>query len=473
MQHQFAQKAIALTTLLFATASTVSAQATTPATTSWKPAWLTEVSISIREGYDNNIYGSGVDSVYYPGSFTGPIDGSVTATKEHGSFFNSITPKVAIDLAKLLDKESILKTLAFGYAPEFVTYHDAPSENYIAHRLTSTIAAKCDNLSFLLDEAFTFIDGDKYAPTYPGGYYSVYGYAPLRERREQWQDRTTATLTYDQESWFMRATGSLLAYNLKTVQMAVPTANASYLNFVDRYDINGGVDFGYKIATNLAVTVGYRVGHQYQEELSNAIDPYDQTASSDYQRLLLGVEGSPVKWLKMKVQAGPDFRDYNDNAPVRDSNPIAFYGEGSLTATPSKDDTIALNCRRWRWIGSTGKAPADESSYELSYKRQINSQWSSKLGFRAQSADYSCGESWSAGNHAQATAPTNFRNDWAYVLSAGVQYDVSSSLSLDVAYAATMGRNAQDRADLAASQLPTSTRQFNNQVVSMGAKYKF
>lgn len=473
MQNPLIQKAVAWTVLLLATVATVFAQTAPPAATPWKPVWLTEVSISIREGYDNNVYGSGVDSVFYPGTFTGPIDGSVTATKNHGSFFNSITPKVAIDLAKLLGKDSILKTLAFSYAPEFVTYHDAPSENNIAHRIGSTIAAKYDNLSFQLDEAFTYIDGDEYAPTYPGSYYSVYGYGPARERREQWQNRATATLTYDQEQWFVRATGSMLMYNLMTKQLAVPTANAGYLNFADRYDINGGVDFGYKLATNLAVTVGYRVGHQYQQELPDAIDPYHQSSSSDYHRLLLGVEGSPAKWLKLKVQAGPDFRDYNDNAPVRDSDPIAFFGEGSLTATASKDDTITFNCRRWRWMGSGGKTPADETSIDLGYKHKFNSQWSAKLGARAQSADYSCGESWSASNHAQATGVTNFRNDWLYTLSAGVQYDITKSISLDVAYAASMARNAQDRADLAASQLPTSKRQFNEQVVSMGAKYMF
>lgn len=482
MKTRFAVNAGAAATLLFASLTNAFAQATPSAAlataTPWKPVWLTEVSLGYRQGYDNNVFLSGVDPVFYPLTYLGPCVGSVTARRDHGSFFETISPKVAIDLAKLLGKDSILKTLSFGYAPDFVFYNDTPSENYIAHRLTSTIAAKCNDLSFQLDEAFTYIDGDKYGPTYPGSYYSVYGYAPLRERREQWQDRTTLTLTYDRPDWFFRPTGALLYYDLKTKQLAVPTANAGYMNFVDRYDINGGADFGYKIATNFALTVGYRIGHQYQQRLPAALDTgfspaaCGQSASSDYQRLLLGFEGSPSSWLTVKVQAGPDFRDYNANAPVRDTTPVAFYGEGSLTAKASKDDTLAFSCRRWRWVGSTGRAPSDESSIEFGYKHQFDSQWSTKLGFRANAADYSGGVSWKT-TPSPATAPTNLRNDWLYVISAGVQYDVTSSLSLDVAYAASMGRNEQDRADLAAAQLPVSKRQFNDQVVSMGAKYKF
>ena len=484
MINRFMWKSGALAILLSASTATVLAQTNAPTLQSAKPKWLTEASLSFREGYDNNVYGNGVDSRYYPGApfgppgpFNGPIAGSVLAEKNHGSFFEVLTPRIAIDLAKLQGSDDgVLRTFALSYAPEFYHYNDAASENNIAHKLGSTVIAQCHDLTLQLDEAFTYIDGEKEAPTFPGKYYSVYGYGAMRERREQWQDRTTLTLTYDQPTWFVRPTGSLLDYNLKTDQIAVPSANAAYLNFVDRYDINGGADFGYKVATNFALTVGYRAGYQYQQTLPYAIDHYGQTATSDYQRFLLGFEGSPLNWLKVKVQTGPDFRDYNSNAPVRDDNPITYYGEGSLVAAATKDDTITLAARRWRWVGSTGMVPSDESSYDLNYKHQIDSQWSTKLGFRAQSADYSCGETWTAGNHNPTTGQTNFRNDWLFTYAAGVQYDITTSLSLDVAYAVNLGRNEQDRADLyqlSGTQLPAIKRQFDDQIISMGAKYKF
>ena len=445
---------------------------------SWRPTWLTEVSLGFREGYDNNVYASGVARRYYPGSFVGPVAGSVQSLKNHGSFFEVVTPRVAADLAKLQGPDAALQSFALSYAPELYRYNDAPSENYIAHKFGATIAAVCHDFALQLDEGFTYIDGEKLAPTYPGKYYDPIGQGLTRERREQWQDRTALTLTYDQPDWFFRTTGSLLDYNLKTDQIAVPTAQAGYVNYVDRYDINGGADLGYKVLTNFAFTAGYRAGHQYQQKLPSAIDPYGQTSTADYQRFLLGFEGSPLNWLKLKVQAGPDFRNYNANAPVRDDNPVTFYGESSLTAKATKDDTISLGYRHWRWVSSTGMVPDDESTYELNYKHQFNSQWSARLGLRVQSADYSCGEAWASGLglHSPATALTNFKNQWDYTYSAGVQYDITTSLSLDLAYTAILGRNAQDRADLAlssGSQLPALKRQFDDQTVSLGAKYKF
>jgi opacity protein-like surface antigen len=441
-----------------------------------KSKWLTELSLGFREGFDNKVYASGVDWKYYPSSYQGPYPGSVTAEKNRGSFFETISPRVAVDPAKLLGDDSIWKQLAFSYAPDFVFYNDAPSESYSAHRLASTIAAKCDNVSYLLDEGCTYIDGDKFGPTYPGKYYSVPGQGILRERRKQWQDRTAASLTYDQESWFLRPTFSLLDYDLKTDQLNVPAKDAGYLNYVDRYDVNGGADVGYQVMKDFAVTMGYRAGYQYQQKLPLAVDPYGQSASSDYQRLLLGIEGKPLNWLTVKFQAGPDFRDYNAAAPVRDRNPVTFYGEGSLTAKASVDDTISFNYRQWRWVSSTGCSPDNESSYDLGYKHRFADQWSGKLGVRAQSADYSCGESWTSGNHNPVAALPYYKNDWLYVFSAGVQYDVTANLSLDIAYAASLGRNAQDAADLAkmsGNQLPALKRQFDDQVVSLGAKFKF
>ena len=100
------------------------------------------------------------------------------------------------------------------------------------------------------------------------------------------------------------------------------TTYSGYQNYVDRYDLNGGGDIGYKVVTNLAFTLGYRIGEQHQDTLSKSIDKYGQTSSSDYQRLLVGFEGKPFNWLAAKFQAGPDFRQYSDAAPVRNESPV-------------------------------------------------------------------------------------------------------------------------------------------------------
>jgi len=488
MTSRFSQKSRVWTLLLLATAANAWAQTNPPASlqtcaadkaTSGKPAWLTEASITVRGGYDNNVYASGCDGRFDPATYRGPIPGSVTATKNHGVFFEELTPKIAMDFAKMQGgqmEDNVVQKLTFSYAPDFFDYNGAPSEDYVAHRLASTVALKCNEWSFLLDEAFADIEGSKYAETFPGKYYSSWGHGIDRERRSQLQDRTAVALTYDQDSWFFRPTGSLLGYDLHTVKSNAPTSNAGYLNYVDRYDINGGADVGYKLDKELAVTLGYRVGKQYQQREPFAIDPFGQTSDSDYQRILLGIEGKITSWLSGKIQAGPDFRVYDDSAPVRRRDVIKYYGEGTLTAKVSKDDSIVFAYRQWEWVSSSGLVPIYDSRFDLSYKHQFTDQLAGKLGFCVQSSDYDSGESWSAANNDYRTAMHNYRNDWLYTPSAGVQYALTANINVDLAYSVMLGRNAQGDADLlqaTGSQLPASKREFDDQIVSLGVQYKF
>jgi len=155
---------------------------------------------------------------------------------------------------------------------------------------------------------------------------------------------------------------------------------AGYQNYVDRSDVNGGLDFGYKVTEDLAVTVGYRYGHQYQQAMPDTIDTltvHGQQAqsSADYQRLLLGVEGKPVKWLKVELQAGPDFRNYAANTethitPVNDKNPVKLYGEAALAAEVTANDSLAFKYKGYQWVSGTGTTPYFESSYDLTYRAQ-------------------------------------------------------------------------------------------------------
>ena len=84
---------------------------------------------------------------------------------------------------------------------------------------------------------------------------------------------------------FIRPTASLLYYDMMTQLHDV----TGYLNYASRYDVNVVADFGYRVKAQLPITLGYRYGHQYQEQFS--FSPYSW--SSDYQRALLGIEGNP------------------------------------------------------------------------------------------------------------------------------------------------------------------------------------
>jgi hypothetical protein len=417
-----------------------------------KPAWLTEISLGIKEGYDDNVYMSGVGKKFLPATYTVPA-GSVAALKDRGSWVTTVSPKVAMDFAPVLGNKN-LQSASFVYAPDLVRYHDQSTEDYDAQRFTTTIKAKVEPFSLNFNNSFVYIDGSDFGPVYPGALLSAWNTVAPRERREQIQDRANPVIQYDQDTWFIRASASLLYYDLMTTLTNV----TGYQNYVDRYDVNGGVDLGYKIKPQLAVTFGYRYGHQYQQKLSFSPD----SSSSDYERLLLGIEGKPWKWLDVKIQGGPDFRNYEPDTathitPVRNDNVTTYYGEAVIVAKPSTVDTVTFKYRGFQWVSCLGKVPYFDSYYDLGYNRKLTTKLALDLGTRLGTADYTVGN----------LAPSDHRNDWQYTLSAGLGYAVNANLSLNAAYSLDLGRNAQDNIT------NPQTREYDHQLLSLGAKYGF
>ena len=415
-----------------------------------RPAWLTDLSVGVRQSYDDNVFLSGADDKYLPKPYTVP-PGSVVALKDMSSWVTTVSPKIAVNLAPLLDWQNI-EVLSFSYTPEFANYYDTPSENNNAHRFGTAIKGRAGAFSLAWENNLAYIDGDTVAPTYPGALLSAIGIAPPRERREQIQDRSTVTLRYDADRWFIRPTASLLYYDMKTDLINV----TGYQNYCDRYDLNGGADFGYKLTPKTAVTLGYRYGHQYQEQFS--FSPY--SSPSDYQRLLVGFEGTPWKWLEVKLLAGPDFRDYPGDTPTRitpvtDRTPVKYYGEGAITAKVTAKDTLAFKCKQFQWVSSLGKVPYYDSMFDLGYRRAVTTRLNVDVGARAWSADYN------SGNLSTCT-----RNDWQYTLMAGVTYAFSTHVSANLAYSLDLGRNAQD------GIANPETREYDRNLASIGLLLK-
>ena len=395
-------------------------------TTTWqKPAWLSDLSFGLKESFDNNVYYSDVPPKDLP-AYAVPA-GSVAALRDQASWITTISPKIGVNFASLIPNHEWLPVASLAYAPDYALYHDLPTESYYAHRFLAAAKVKAGAFTLGVDENLAYIDGSDMAAVYPGGFISAYNTGAARERRQQIQNRSTVTLRYDLDRWFLRPTMSLLDYNLLTRQLNV----TGYQNYASRYDVNGGADIGYQVRTNLAVTVGYRYGDQYQEQFS--FSPY--SASSSYQRVLAGLEGKPWSWLEAKLLMGPDFREYPGNTathltPVPENHPVKFYGEACLTATLTKNDVLAAKYKQWQWVSSTGKIPYYDSTYDLSYHHQLNKQLGVDLGGRILESDYSAG-----------TLPNCSRNDLQYSLTAGITYALNPHLSVNASYALDLGRN--------------------------------
>jgi len=425
-----------------------------PESTSFKkPAWLADLSLGIKESYDDNVYLSGVDRKDLP-KYKVPA-GGVAALNDRSSWVTTVSPKIGFNFAPLFDTK-YLEQFTLAYAPDFVIYHDQSTESYNANRFLTAIKGSDKWFSYALDNAFNYIDGSDKGPTYPGSLCSAYVQSTVRERREQIQDRAKLSFRFDTDHWFFRPIAFLTYYDLMTA-IIDPSKAGGYYNYADRYDVNGGLDVGYKLNKQFAFTLGYRYGHQYQQQFSFSPD----SSPSDYQRVLVGFEGKIFPWLKMDFQIGPDFRSYaKDTAthvtPVNDNDLVTYYGEANVVADLSSKDTLSFKYKQFQWVSSTGKVPYFDSTYDLSYHRKVTEKLGLDLGARILSSDYNSGN-----------LPTCKRDDIQYTFSLGLGYAISSHCSVSASYATDLGRNAEDNVT------KPGNREFIRNVISLGAVFKF
>jgi len=225
--------------------------------------WLTDLSLTGKESYDDNV-----------------LVVSGLGMPEQSSWVSDITFRLGLDVAPLLNSGPVLSSATFAYQVERADYQSLSSENFTAHRFNDVFKGKLGNLSYSLDNAFLYVDGNKFAETYAlnqlsgaaasqgDKYRNNYTHSVPRERRNQYQDRYTAQARWDLANGllFLRPYSNLTYYNLNTYLFN--TSKAPYLgyqDYIDRWDINGGADLGVNVASNFALTVGYRDGYQHQD----------------------------------------------------------------------------------------------------------------------------------------------------------------------------------------------------------------
>lgn len=412
---------------------------------SWKPSWLTDASLTLKESYDDNVYMSGVDQGYVPAG--------MTTLKDQSSFITTVSPKVGFSFAGFLNTNSGLEVLSFTYAPDFVMYHELSSENYDAHRMILAVKGKSGPFSYNLDNTFVYNDASDVSQIYPGNLLNAWATIAESQRREFVNDRSKLTLQYDLGNWFIRPGAYLAYYGMMTQFKDIE----GYQNYPTRYDVNGGADVGYKFCPSMAATLGYRYGSQGQQVLP--FSPY--SSPSDYQRILAGLEGKPFSWLTMQLLGGPDFRSYEPSSatritPVGDPHMQTYYGEANLTAKISPNDTVTVKYKQFQFVSACGKVPYFDSGYGLTYSRKVTDRLNFDLGARLIEADYNSGD-----------LSTSKRNDLDYIFSAGAHYAFTANLGADFGYSASLGRN--DEANIANSQ----TRDFNAQDISLDVQFKF
>ena len=169
-----------------------------------KPAWLTDLTLGVKESYDDNV-----------------LLVSGNGMQPQASWISTVSPKVGFNFAPLLGNQNTktLQTLSLVYAPDFNIYQGASSQSYNAHKIGDTIKGRTGDFSYSLDNAFLYNDGNHQAPIYalnqlssPGAnqydqYRNSFAHPVARERLAQTQDRAAIVLQYDWDKFFVRAGG--------------------------------------------------------------------------------------------------------------------------------------------------------------------------------------------------------------------------------------------------------------------------
>lgn len=403
--------------------------------------------LTFKEAYDSNVYLQD----------TRPDAANVTAAKaagfdpveaKKGSFVTTVVPNVGLDY-----QPCAAFRVTAGYAPEIAFYHSARSEDYTAHRATLNLSGTIEETKWELLNSFTFLDGSSQGPTFarPGDVPAIGG-IPLRNRRDAFVFLNTFRVTHPIGKFFMRPVATAYLHDFGTKQRSNPDPTRFvYENYIDRQNINGGVDVGMPLGEAMHLILGYRYGHQDQFKLLGDDSPYDRT----YHRPLLGLEGSPAKWIKFSLLGGPDFSDYASGTPSGfDENEIVWFIDSSVTLQPTDRDTIRFSNVRYQQPAFASASVYEDITYSVTWRHKFDDHWSASAGFQLNIGDWQ--------------SPVQ-REDWIYTPSASLSYVHDKHLSAELSY-------SYDWMDNKAGTSSTQTafaegREYTRHLVWLAVKY--
>jgi hypothetical protein len=401
------------------------------------PLWISAPWVSDKEGWDSDIYGVSNNLAGHA-----PI-------ANISSWYNTVSAGVTLNLLAAAGPRDgdFLKIVTLAYEGDYTQYEAAAREDNLRNNLTLEASGNDGPWSFSIDNPLLYVDGSKEDEFF--NQYNNLGYAVVRERRNQIQERNISFVRYDFANWFVRAVDSATYYNLLIDEHNPVGAYKGYTNWVNRDDMNTGLDLGLKLTSNFAFLAGWRLGTQTQ-----AATPYSPIATdSTYNRALFGFEGQLFKGLQAKLLAGPDYRRYSNAAHsgLNGKDHTWFFLNGQLTETLTPQDSLTATERVWHFVSSSGVSSIQETSENVAYQHVFSSDLSASVGLKVLGHRYD--------------AP-QVRNDWTESVPVDVTYALTRGLSLSADYSATTGH----------SRLPiasTPGQSFEDNLVSLTLKAAF
>lgn len=129
----------------------------------------------------------------------------------------------------------------------------------------------------------------------------------------------------------------------------------TYPNYVDRTDVNGGVDLGIKPSWGWETALGDRFGHQDHERLPVGL-PF--TYQNDYHRVPGILNATPVKWLKFSGEVGTSSHQFNPTSlpPGAMGTETLLYFQAKATFSLSTNTTLKASASQDLLPSTAGRA---------------------------------------------------------------------------------------------------------------------
>ncbi len=381
--------------------------------------WVRAFSLRVEEGYDSSVFLQ-----------------DETALGDRSSFITTIQP--GVDLGWRSQPLNVDVT----YQPRIAIYTDESSETNVANLMGVNFKGALGSVAYEFTNALCYVNGSRTTPIYtgPGGIPAIAAYQ-LRDRREQFWMKQNACITISLGSFFLRPVYCGALNDFKTAQREIP----GYVNYVDRNNFNGGLDIGAKIMADTWIVAGYRAGAMSQDRLFDNSIQYNNT----YQRALIGIEGSPARWLKLNAMAGPSFHHFTADVPeIFGRDETRVFADATVTLLPTARDTVQLIVSRFEQLSSCGRGAYEDIVYRASYTRKLTDALEAKADFRIYRAEFE---------------RPGLRDDTIYTPAVQLTWHQNAHLTW----------TAQYSYEWAESDIPdTSGREYHHHLASFGATWE-
>lgn len=268
-----------------------------------------------------------------------------------------------------------------SYAATGSRFWNASDEDNVKHQLAAGYKRSFDAVSVAAATEFAQVQGNDQGNVYGVGYKSTFTTPAPRERRDQLQNKTDLAVRFDTGLGFVRGVGKLQYWDMQT------HAVTGGENYRDRYDLNGGADFGRAFTQGgPEYYLGYRRGYFYQD--TDGTPTTTRNATSQYNRFLVGVDGKVTPSLKLAAQLGWNVNEYTSSYDGADKSLEGLYQDVTATWKAAANDELQLKTTMARTVSSTSKASLLASSYQLGWKHDFSKQWTSTLTGRLSKTNY-------------------------------------------------------------------------------------